>query len=147
MFFLNTLFLSFVAQIYGAIRTDYTWRNHTHIRIYSYSFTDALNSVIDRINSQTCLKLIKTNTKITSGEGINIERQVSSVPEECSVASIGPYTGIRPNRIEATEKCIRNKMELLSAVFTALGLSYEHNRNDRDDFITVNKDAVVEQKK
>uniref|UniRef100_A0A0N4ZJE7 Astacin domain-containing protein n=1 Tax=Parastrongyloides trichosuri TaxID=131310 RepID=A0A0N4ZJE7_PARTI len=55
---------------------------------------------------------------------------------------IGANTSKVPNTIFATDNCMNNYYVMLGLVFNALGLSYEHNRDDRDSFVKINNSSV-----
>uniref|UniRef100_A0A0N5A053 ZnMc domain-containing protein n=1 Tax=Parastrongyloides trichosuri TaxID=131310 RepID=A0A0N5A053_PARTI len=139
MFFLTTLFLSLVAQIYGAIRTDYQWENVKNgIKLYNYTQNNQFGYVMKNLEEETCLKWNKSTTKLESGQGINVLKHNN----ECYSLEIGPNSSNVPNTIFATDWCMNNYYVMLGLVFNALGLSYEHNRNDRDTYVTINDSNV-----
>uniref|UniRef100_A0A0N5A0L9 Astacin domain-containing protein n=1 Tax=Parastrongyloides trichosuri TaxID=131310 RepID=A0A0N5A0L9_PARTI len=142
MFFLTTLLLSLVTQIYGAIRIDKDsiWKDVQYgIKIYKYKNTDRFTDVMNNLMENTCLKWNVTSNEIKEGQGINI---LQSKQKSCYSVEIGANTSKVPNTIFATDWCMNNYYVMLGLVFNALGLSYEHNRDDRDSFVKINNSSV-----
>uniref|UniRef100_A0A0N4ZLZ3 ZnMc domain-containing protein n=1 Tax=Parastrongyloides trichosuri TaxID=131310 RepID=A0A0N4ZLZ3_PARTI len=142
MIFLSTLFLSLLTQIYGAIRIDNAskWEYPQYgIKVYKYKDTNRFNDVMKNLIENTCLKWNVTSEKIIEGQGINI---LKSEHESCYSLEIGANTSKMPNTIFATDDCMNDYYVMLGLVFNALGLSYEHNRNDRDKYVKINDSSV-----
>uniref|UniRef100_A0A0N5A5S7 Astacin domain-containing protein n=1 Tax=Parastrongyloides trichosuri TaxID=131310 RepID=A0A0N5A5S7_PARTI len=144
MLFLTALFLSLVGQIYGAIRTDHKWENVKNgIKIYNYTNDKQFGYVMKNLEEETCLNWNKSETQIERGQGINVLWH----EKECYSVEIGPNPTKVPNTIFATKDCMGNYYKMLGLMFNALGLSYEHNRNDRDTFIKVDNSSVEDKYK
>uniref|UniRef100_A0A0N4ZLI9 ZnMc domain-containing protein n=1 Tax=Parastrongyloides trichosuri TaxID=131310 RepID=A0A0N4ZLI9_PARTI len=139
MLLLTTLFLSLVAHIYGAIRTDHEWKNvKTGIKIYNYTHKSSFEKVMNKFEQETCLRWNKSKDQLKSVQGINVLNH----HKECFSVEIGPNSSDVPNTIYATNDCMENYYTMLRLMFNALGLSFEHRRNDRDKYIKINNSTV-----
>uniref|UniRef100_A0A0N4ZA85 ZnMc domain-containing protein n=1 Tax=Parastrongyloides trichosuri TaxID=131310 RepID=A0A0N4ZA85_PARTI len=146
MLLLNTLFILFIEQIFGAIRTDpdHKWKNvKDGIKIYNQSSYKGLDYAMKKIEQYTCLKWNKSSVEIKDEQGINIKLIQESF---CYSSETGATSSDKPNTIYATSDCLNNDMEMLSLLFNALGLSYEHNRNDRDEYVEIFNSSIDESK-
>uniref|UniRef100_A0A0N4ZD87 Astacin domain-containing protein n=1 Tax=Parastrongyloides trichosuri TaxID=131310 RepID=A0A0N4ZD87_PARTI len=134
MYFLNfLLLLLFLQHINGAIRIDedYKWKKKV-IKIYCPPTATITKHVIRRINRNTCLRLRVSKVPLNTNNSINIFYH----PHSCFTRDVGA-TPDRPNRIFATNECLKNSYVMLFLLFRTLGLSYEHNRDDRDKYVSI----------
>uniref|UniRef100_A0A0N4Z1K9 Astacin domain-containing protein n=1 Tax=Parastrongyloides trichosuri TaxID=131310 RepID=A0A0N4Z1K9_PARTI len=109
------------------------------IKIYTYKNTSKFTDVMKNLNENTCIKWNATSKKINESQGINI---IEIKQEPCYSLEIGANTSNVPNTIFATDNCMDNYYVMLGLMFNALGLSYEHNRNDRDKYVKIDNSSV-----
>uniref|UniRef100_A0A0N4ZD84 ZnMc domain-containing protein n=1 Tax=Parastrongyloides trichosuri TaxID=131310 RepID=A0A0N4ZD84_PARTI len=131
MLFWNIIFLSFIAHIYGAIRRS-RWPNHTGIIIHYPKIGTQMPYVIKSIEEKTCLRFVYNESAVKRSPGIDIYPHRN----ECYSKYLG-YNKVRVNKIFATEQCLKDYYKMLMLIFQTLGLSYEHKRNDRFNYVNI----------
>uniref|UniRef100_A0A0N4Z2S3 ZnMc domain-containing protein n=1 Tax=Parastrongyloides trichosuri TaxID=131310 RepID=A0A0N4Z2S3_PARTI len=121
-------------KIYGAIRTSEKskWPNHTGIVIHYPEKGTQMPNVIRSIEEKTCLRFVYNVSAVKIAPGIDIYPHKN----ECYSKYLG-CNRKKVNKIFATDKCLKDYYKMLVLIFQTLGLSYEHKRNDRYNYVNV----------
>uniref|UniRef100_A0A0N4ZZF5 Metalloendopeptidase n=1 Tax=Parastrongyloides trichosuri TaxID=131310 RepID=A0A0N4ZZF5_PARTI len=125
---------------------NYPWR--LPIRIYNEAITQwpMLEKILADIEGHTCIKFQHVDNRIPNNEqGINV--LFNSVNNKiCEAPYVGAQTpiGAAPTNVYYDEDhCPYKKLFLQRLIHIALGQIPEHDRQDRDDHITVYLDNVM----
>uniref|UniRef100_A0A0N4Z5I7 Metalloendopeptidase n=1 Tax=Parastrongyloides trichosuri TaxID=131310 RepID=A0A0N4Z5I7_PARTI len=133
------LLLTFILQNYASIRwsQEHRWNvpNET-IKIYRQIWSSELEKAKKSIEEHTCVKFEIVEQPF-GHRGIFVIED-----EKCYADHIGPKLGRKVNFIFVNNKCKNDYFEMLKLFLHTLGVTDEHNRDDRNDYIDVDFDNV-----
>uniref|UniRef100_A0A0N4Z6C6 Metalloendopeptidase n=1 Tax=Parastrongyloides trichosuri TaxID=131310 RepID=A0A0N4Z6C6_PARTI len=144
MFLANVIFLSLVSNVFGAIRwsRQHLWDVPDYrIKVYCDRKSLVLDRALQTIVANTCVRFKKLNKRLEVGNGINIIKNNSL----CYSDRIGAHYKDAPNIIWASDECLNDYFKILGVLLNALGLNYEHSRNDRDSYVKVFPENAIEE--
>uniref|UniRef100_A0A0N5A102 Metalloendopeptidase n=1 Tax=Parastrongyloides trichosuri TaxID=131310 RepID=A0A0N5A102_PARTI len=137
------LLLCFVLQNDGAIRQspEHKWDVPSKkIKVfYTADWPWQIEYPLRNIEENTCIRFERMKSGFEKGSIIILHS------DKC----YSDHIGAKPDKdavfIYTTHECRHNYYTMLRLYFQALGLSEEHNRDDRDEYINVNFTNVAEQ--
>uniref|UniRef100_A0A915DGN6 Metalloendopeptidase n=1 Tax=Ditylenchus dipsaci TaxID=166011 RepID=A0A915DGN6_9BILA len=114
---------------------------------YDTSQLARIQGAISDIEKNTCIKFKLINTKALADEYQNKSHvEIKSVPGGGCHSVIGRKPGKNMVKLEirvtATKTCIAHHV-IIHELLHLLGLYHEHQRPDRDEFITIHKERVL----
>uniref|UniRef100_A0A0N5C2W8 Metalloendopeptidase n=1 Tax=Strongyloides papillosus TaxID=174720 RepID=A0A0N5C2W8_STREA len=103
---------------------------------------DVIKEAIKEIENNTCIKFNETDLTANNTQGIVFVHST----KDCS-SQVGPVFSNYTQVIQLTYDCSKKKGVVLHEIGHALGLVHEHCRTDRDNYIKVKKENILEKEK
>uniref|UniRef100_A0A0N4ZLS5 Metalloendopeptidase n=1 Tax=Parastrongyloides trichosuri TaxID=131310 RepID=A0A0N4ZLS5_PARTI len=110
------------------------------IRYYvdEYLLTEYVDDALKIISDETCITFAKSYYKINAGQGINF------IQSEYCGSHVGPQQNLEPQSVYLSQNCCLKIVNIQHETAHALGLTHEQCRSDRDNFITIKKENMME---